>query len=88
MAAHASHLFLDWPGKDTSRPTGLMMLRPFSSECFVSGFNLFGEVSRRYRLVDEFIFGNIRAVVWELTVLMLVLLVAWVTWSGLTLRAR
>lgn len=85
MAAHASHLLLDWLGKDTSSPPGLTMLWPFSSEYLLSGFNVFGEVSRRYWLADEFIFGNVRALVWELTLLMPALLVAWVVWSGRTL---
>ena len=85
-AAHASHLFLDWLGKDTSRPPGLTILWPFSSEFYVSGLNLFGEVSRRYWLFNEFILGNLAAVAWELTVLVPVLLVAWVLWSGRTLK--
>ena len=80
-AAYASHLLLDWLGKDTSRPPGLMIFWPFSSEFYMSGLNLFGEVSRRYWLLDEFILGNIRAVAWEMVVLVPVLLVAWVVWS-------
>jgi len=88
MAAHASHLMLDWLGTDTSRPPGLTILWPFSSEYFVSGFNVFGEVSRRYWLVDEFIFGNIRAVVWEMTLLMPALLIAWIIWSRRTIGDR
>lgn len=86
MAAHASHLLLDWLGKDTSRPPGLMMFWPFSSSYFLSGYDVFGEVSRRYWLMEEFIFGNLRALSWELTLLMPILFLAWVVWSKRTLH--
>ena len=81
MAAYAAHPVLDWMGKDTSRPPGLMLAWPFSSAYFVSGWNLFGEVSRRYWLPQEFVIGNLRALSWELTVLMPLVLIAWVRWS-------
>ena len=84
-AAHASHLFLDWLGKDTSRPPGLTILWPFSPEFHISGLNLFGEVSRRYWLFNEFILGNLAAVAWELTVLLPMLMLAWMVWSKRTL---
>ena len=64
-AAYASHLVLDWTGKDTSPPSGLMLLWPFSSRYYMSGLDLFGEISRRYWLPDEFIIGNIKAAMWE-----------------------
>lgn len=85
-AAHASHLVLDWLGKDTSRPPGLTILWPFSSTFFMSGLNLFDEISRRYWLPREFILGNLMALAWELFVLMPLLLIAWVVWSGRTLK--
>ena len=88
MAAHASHILLDWLGKDTSRPPGLMMLWPFSSRYFLSGYDLFSEVSRRYWRLDEFILGNLRALSWELMLLTPLLLVAWVVWSGRTIVHR
>ena len=84
-AAYGSHLLLDWLGKDTSRPPGLTALWPFSSTYFMSGCDLFGEVSRRYWLLDEFIFGNLKALGWEMLVLTPVLLIAWVVWSGRTI---
>ena len=84
-AAYASHLLLDWLGKDTSRPPGLKMLWPFSGEFHMSGLNVFGEVSRRYWLPGEFVLGNLKALGWEMTVLLPVLVVAWVVWSGRTL---
>ena len=85
-ASYGSHLLLDWLGKDTSRPPGLTIFWPFSSEYFMSGLDLFGEVSRRYWLPNEFIVGNLAAVGWELGVLLPLLLLAWVVWSKRTLR--
>ena len=87
-AAYASHLALDWLGKDTSSPAGLTALWPFSSAFFLSGCELFGEVSRRYWLPREFIFGNFKALGWEMLVLMPVMLIAWVVWSGRTVHGR
>ena len=84
MAAHVSHPVLDWTGKDTSIPPGLTILWPFSSAYYISGWNLFGEVSRRYWLPQEFIVGNLQALAWELMVLLPVLFIAWVFWSKRT----
>jgi membrane-bound metal-dependent hydrolase YbcI (DUF457 family) len=87
-SAYSSHLFLDWLGKDTARPAGLTILWPFSSAYFMSGLDLFGEVSRRYWLPNEFILGNLGAVGWEVLVLLPVLIVAWAHWSKRTLSRQ
>jgi hypothetical protein len=87
-AAYGSHLFLDWLGKDTSRPGGLTVLWPFSSSYFISGLDLFEEVSRRYWLPREFILGNLGAVSWEVMVLLPLLIAAWTHWSRRTLGRR
>lgn len=84
-AAHGSHLVLDWLGKDSSSPPGLMALWPFSSRFVLSGFDLFSEVSRRYWLPNEFIFGNLKAVGWEVLILLPILVIAWIGWSGRTI---
>ena len=68
-AAYGSHSLLDLLGKDTRSPRGLTVLWPFSSAYYVTGCDIFGEVSRRYWLPGEFIFGNLRALLWELAVL-------------------
>ena len=86
MAAHGSHLVLDWMGKDTSIPPGLTIAWPFSSEFYVSGWNVFHEVSRRYWRYQEFIFGNIAALAWELVLLSPLLILAWAAWSKRTLE--
>ncbi|MEO5742327.1 MAG: metal-dependent hydrolase [Vicinamibacterales bacterium] len=84
-AAYGSHLILDWMGKDTSIPPGLTIAWPFSSAYYVSGWNLFGEVSRRYWLPREFVLGNLQALAWEMMVLVPLFLIAWVIWSKRTL---
>ncbi len=87
-AAYASHLALDWTSKDTSVPSGLTMLWPFTSRYYKSGLDLFGEVSRRYWLPDEFIIGNVKAAMWELVLLAPCVFLAWVFWSKRTLKTK
>src|SRR5688572_16957687 len=79
-AAYGSHLVLDWMGKDSSSPPGLTIMWPFAATYYVSGWNLFDEISRRYWLPHEFIVGNLQALAWELMVLVPVLSIAWVIW--------
>jgi hypothetical protein len=87
-AAYASHLALDWTSKDTSFPSGLTVLWPFTSRYYKSGLDLFDEISRRYWLPDEFIIGNIKAAMWECVLVAPCLFLAWVFWSGRTLAAN
>jgi hypothetical protein len=67
--AYASHVLLDWLGKDTADPRGIMAFWPISRTYFISGLDLFPEVSRRYWKPDEFIWGNLRSVAIELLIL-------------------
>ena len=83
-AAHGSHLLLDWMGTDTSRPPGLMALWPFTPDFYVSGWNVFGEVSRRYWLPEEFLLGNTLALLRELAIIMPLLFIVWTVWSKRT----
>jgi inner membrane protein len=76
-AAYASHLLFDWLGNDTSAPIGILALWPFSEQFFQSRLFLFDAISRRYWLAG-FWAHNVRAIAWELTVLVpVVLLVGW-----------
>jgi membrane-bound metal-dependent hydrolase YbcI (DUF457 family) len=84
-AACASHLALDWTSKDTSLPSGLTALWPFTSRHYKSGLDLFGEISRRYWLPEEFIIGNVKAAMWEFVLVGPFLFLAWVYWSKKTL---
>lgn len=83
--AYASHLPLDWLSKDTREPSGLTALWPFSTEYYQSGLDVFPEISRRYWLLNEFIFSNLKAGLWELAVMAPFLLIAWALWSKRTL---
>lgn len=87
-AANASHLVLDWMSKDTSLPSGLTLLWPFTSRYYKSGLDLFAEISRRYWLPWEFIVGNLKAAGWELALVGPALFVAWAVWSKRTLEAK
>ena len=50
---------------------------PWSSEYYTSGADLFLEISRRYWLPDEVIWGNLRSIGWELVLLLPLLALAW-----------
>jgi membrane-bound metal-dependent hydrolase YbcI (DUF457 family) len=69
LAAWESHVLLDWLGKDTSPPLGVMALWPFSQSYFRSSLGIFPEVSRRYWRPSEFIVGNLESLAWELAIL-------------------
>ena len=75
--AYASHLGLDWLGKDSRTPRGIMLFWPWSSEYYTSGMDLFLEISRRYWLPQEVIWGNLRSIVWELILLVPIAVIAW-----------
>lgn len=75
--AFGSHVVLDWLGHDSSPPFGIMALWPVSRDYFISGVDLFADVSRRYWRPDEFIFGNLRSLAQELVILVPPALVAW-----------
>jgi hypothetical protein len=87
--ALASHVALDWLGHDTSIPIGIPALWPFSSRYFYSGLDLFWDVSRRYWIPREFIFGNLEALARELVVLgPFVALAFWFRFGGANLKRR
>ena len=78
-AAYGTHVLLDWLGKDSFPPYGLMALWPFSTRFYISGANLFMEISRRYWRPEEFIFGNLAAIGWEIAFIGPIALLAWLT---------
>src|SRR5437899_2790454 len=43
--AYGTHIVLDWLGKDTAPPFGLPALWPFTSRYYISGADLFMEIS-------------------------------------------
>lgn len=68
-AAYASHILLDWLGRDTMPPIGVMALWPFSREYFESTLHLFRAISRRHWL-PEFWVLTVRAVLREVVILL------------------
>ncbi len=68
-AAWASHLLLDWLGNDTRPPIGIMALWPFSREHYQSSFFVFDAISRRYWLLEQFVWLNVKAAVKEVLIL-------------------
>ena len=77
MLAVGSHLVLDWLGHDPSVPVGIMALWPFSDRYYVSGADLFMEVSRRYWIPDEIVFHNAKAAAREMVLIGPFAVAAW-----------
>lgn len=67
--AYFTHIVLDWLGKDSSVPPGMMALWPISANFYLSGLDLFPEISRRYWRPSEFIVGNLQSIAWEIAIL-------------------
>jgi membrane-bound metal-dependent hydrolase YbcI (DUF457 family) len=69
-AAYASHMFLDWLGRDDSAKGGLMALWPLTTHYYRSGANLFLELAPhpRYGLV-RLLISNARALAREVLIL-------------------
>jgi inner membrane protein len=68
-AAHGSHLLLDWLAVDRFPPYGLQALWPFSSDFYISGWDIFRRTERRHMLSAEGIRINALAVAQELLIL-------------------
>lgn len=53
-AAYASHVLLDWLGRDDSMNGGLMVLWPFTTDYYRSGLNVFMEIEARPRAIVKY----------------------------------
>ncbi len=73
----ASHILLDWLGRDGSTPRGLMALWPLSAAYFYSGIDLFTDISRRYWKPEEFFLKNAVSIAREVAILGPVVALAW-----------
>jgi membrane-bound metal-dependent hydrolase YbcI (DUF457 family) len=69
LTAYATHPLLDWLGTDGSPPIGVMAFWPFSDAYFAPKVHLFYAVSRRYWMPD-FVVRTVRAVAWEVLILL------------------
>ena len=67
--AVGGHVLLDWLGRDSNTPRGVMALWPISTAYFYSGIDLFAEVSRRYWNPEEFVLKNAVSVAREVVIL-------------------
>jgi membrane-bound metal-dependent hydrolase YbcI (DUF457 family) len=65
----ASHIVLDWLGRDSSTPSGIMAFWPVSTAHFYSGIDLFADISRRYWKPEEFIIENAVSMAREFVIL-------------------
>ena len=75
--AFGSHVFLDWLGRDSRDPRGVMAFWPISSAYYVSDLDVFTEISRRYWLPEQFIVGNLKSIAREIILLAPVVWLAW-----------
>lgn len=78
-AAYGSHLLLDWLGRDSRPPQGIMLWWPVSTTYYVSGLDIFTEISRRYWLPEQLIVGNLKSIAREVVILGPLAFLAW--WS-------
>jgi membrane-bound metal-dependent hydrolase YbcI (DUF457 family) len=75
-AAYGSHVLLDWLGDDRSVPIGIRAFWPFTDAFVQSSLRIFPPVERRWWL-PGFWTANLRAIGWELLVLLPVAALAW-----------
>jgi hypothetical protein len=66
-------VLLDWLGRDSSPPIGVMALWPVSRGYFESAFHVFMPISRRFEQGWTLVFQNALAVCLELVILMPIL---------------
>ncbi|MBI2221354.1 MAG: metal-dependent hydrolase [Acidobacteria bacterium] len=83
--AYASHILLDWLGADTSAPFGVMALWPLTDGYFMSPIAVMPSITRRYWLTG-FWEHNLRALMFELVLLVPLLLIVW--WTRAVRSAR
>ena len=81
-ATYGSHLLLDWIGRDTNPPLGIMALWPFSREYYMSPVSLLEPVSRRFQW-EYFWSHNLRVVGFEVLLFGAMAMAAYL-WRGRT----
>jgi LexA-binding, inner membrane-associated putative hydrolase len=79
-AGWLSHIFLDYLGRDTSPPIGLMALWPFSSGYYKSPIIVFLDIGRTLDL--HTLWHNGLAMAWECLLLLPIFLAVWRVRSG------
>jgi inner membrane protein len=75
-AAYGSHVLLDWLGRDTSPPIGVMALWPFSPDYYQSDVTIFMAILRQHWR-EDFLTHNALAVLREVAILGPILALVW-----------
>ena len=76
-AAYATHLLLDWTATDIVAPRGIQAFWPFTTDWYISGWNLFKQTERRRFLSPPTLSMNALASLQELLILAPVTLAIW-----------
>jgi membrane-bound metal-dependent hydrolase YbcI (DUF457 family) len=85
-AAYGSHLLLDWLAIDRRLPYGLQILWPFSDRWYISGLDIFLQTERRNLLTLATLHTNLRAMSFEIAVMLPVLVLVWLVHVKTTTR--
>lgn len=75
--AYASHLFMDWLGRDVTDLPGVRMLWPWSDHRLISGWDVFRNTERTDLFTYEKIVHNARTLLQEVVILGPILAVLW-----------
>jgi membrane-bound metal-dependent hydrolase YbcI (DUF457 family) len=78
-AAYASHIVLDWLGRDPTPPFGIQALWPLTREWYISPWALFPATERRELLATASLLINARAVLSEMAILGSLVAILWLT---------
>jgi membrane-bound metal-dependent hydrolase YbcI (DUF457 family) len=76
-AAYGTHLLLDWLCADNNPPRGLQLLWPFTSEWYISNWEVFRQTARVNLLTPAVIRMNLSAIAQELAILLPLLAALW-----------
>ena len=76
-AAYATHLLLDWLSVDVVPPRGIQALWPFTSQWYISEWNLFRQTERRGFLSLPTIWMNTQAGLQEVVILVPIAVAIW-----------
>jgi inner membrane protein len=68
---------MDWLGADWFAPPGIQALWPFTSDWYISGWDLFARVERRDPFSPRTMISNLWAVAQEIALLAPIVVAAW-----------
>jgi inner membrane protein len=68
-AAYATHILLDWLGRDPSAPVGIQAMWPFTHNWYIAPWTIFPGTERRHLFSAATVTKNAKSVVVELAIL-------------------